>query len=102
MLPVGLVSGDDSLSLCITLCIALHGSEEAAAPLSLFLSADEGDGAGARSSHEPPGGRGSLGQLEAAAAGGHVHGARPACSVLAALLALGTLAAVGSAAAGRR
>ena len=52
MLPVGLVSGDDSLSLCITLCIALHGSEEAAAPLSLFLSADEGDGAGASSSHQ--------------------------------------------------
>jgi hypothetical protein len=74
------VSGDDSLSLCNS----LHGSEEAAAPLSLslslFLSADEGDGAGARSSHEPPGGRGSLGQLEAAAAGGHVHGARAARS----------------------
>ena len=41
-----------SLSLCITLFIALHGSEEAAAPLSLFLSADEGDGAGASSSHQ--------------------------------------------------
>ena len=55
MLPLGsrecwVVSGDDSLSLCITLCIALHGSEEAAAPLSLFLSADEGDGAS--SSHQ--------------------------------------------------
>ena len=46
------MSEDDSLSLCITLCIALQGSEEAAAPLSLFLSADEGDGAGASSSHQ--------------------------------------------------